>query len=903
MPTTLAALLSQFRQLQKTATTVQAKAQRGLAFERLLSELFRQQGVLATDPFRTSGEQIDGAFEYKGWTYLVEAKWSDKKKSTEALYSFQGKPDRRIEGTRGLFISMSGYHQASLERFSRGRKPNTLLWTGKHIEAVLESKVTLSELLDMSVRHAAERSELLLPLDAALSEREDQLFQLAIEASASQVNEEISVSIGRKFIPTLYVQRSIEQRLSQLLHPERELNDMLDELVKAGTSPQQIANLTGDPASDLTAILRYLREYRTHGNLRSNDRLRLLAEYLPETLMGRLHVITSKAGMGKTNLLCHLAKTYAREQPTVFLSARSGITGTASLTELIESRLLRHLRDPFPRDWCFAQIVSLARARHTSLLVIIDALNEHKDFDVVNATISHFLMEIADLPVIVLASCRDVYWPFFDTSTWARGQWKTFDQQLEVFSPTESQRAVAAYFDFYHLRASLNEPAKEKLSHPLILRFFCETYGNPDASEDTELYEIPDIRLKILFDHYLKRKLDSICYTSPRRFRTHRASEEFLFALANQMRANQSREIGRNALPTLTAEGDLDSPESTYVSILGEDILLEEEPDRATGSIKVVFTYDEFMEYMIARSMLRFEVRPENLARQLVAECENGAEAFPSFVGVFEYLAVILCEDYQCPVWEYVSNKSEIFAEAVCRAIAKLGAEFLGTAELNALDNLVNSECFQAKPLSIQLLGTIAAGLQYAAASRIQAVEILGRVLAEEEDAFLRAEAITCFERGGVASVSDLGCSIDGWWRSRKEDARRASIVVSDDELEIEEIYQDLLEEFVCEKVYRSHNAETAIELAKTVKPALLITDMTKPGISGEEMATILKKMPETSSIRILLITGQHGKEHLKWRASGLFCATVMKPFGLEDTVRIVQMCLAGRYENNFAGS
>ena len=444
MTTTLAVLLSQFRQLQKSATTVQAKAQRGLAFERLLSELFRQQGILATNPFRIAGEQIDGAFEHKGWIYLVEVKWSDKKKSTESLYSFQGKPDRRIEGTRGLFISITGYHQPSLERFSKGRKPNTLLWTGRHIEAVLEGKISISELVDMSVRYAAERSELLLPLDVALSQRDDHLFQLAIEASISQVDEEISVSVGRKFIPTLYVERSIEQHLTQLIHPEHELHELLDELVTAGITPEQLANLAGQQ-ENLPTLLRYIRE-RTRGQLQFTNRSRWLVDDLPESLIGRLHVIISKAGMGKTNLLCHLAKTAAREQPTIFVVARTAINGARSITDIIESRLLRHLREPFPRDQCFAQIVSLAKARDTSLLVIVDALNEHKDFDVVSGTISHFLREVADLPVVILASCRDVYWPFFDTSTWPRDQWKTFGRRLEVFSPTESQRAIKAYF-------------------------------------------------------------------------------------------------------------------------------------------------------------------------------------------------------------------------------------------------------------------------------------------------------------------------------------------------------------------------------------------------------------------------------------------------------------------------
>lgn len=51
----LSSLLLQFRQLQESRFRTRDKARTGLALERLLSDLFRQQGILPTKPFAISG--------------------------------------------------------------------------------------------------------------------------------------------------------------------------------------------------------------------------------------------------------------------------------------------------------------------------------------------------------------------------------------------------------------------------------------------------------------------------------------------------------------------------------------------------------------------------------------------------------------------------------------------------------------------------------------------------------------------------------------------------------------------------------------------------------------------------------------------------------------------------------
>jgi CheY-like chemotaxis protein len=896
----LPSLLTQFQHLQEVGMNVRSKAKRGLAFERFLGDLFRHFGILMTDPFRITGEQIDGACEYKGWVYLVEAKWQDSKKSTDALYAFQGKVDRRIEGSRGLFISMSGYHVTSVHRFSEGRKPNMLLWSGEHIEAVLKGEFTIPELIDASVRHAAERSELLLPLSEALVERTDRLFVAALEASSAQVDSEISAAVGRKFIPKLYVERHVERDIDRLIHPERELENIIAEFLAVGIEPPREIlkarqTAPADPLAVLGLLLDSLRS-RPIGSSRVGDVSRLLLDVLPINPIGRMHIITSRAGMGKTNLLCHLAKSYAKQQPTVFLTGRSGITAGLSITALLESKFSHYLRDPFPRENCFQRLVSVAQAKGTSVLVIIDAINEHKDFDVVNAAIAHLLHEVSGLPVVVLASCRDVYWPFFDTSLWPRGQWKLFDRKLDLFSVSESNSAIVAYFDFYHITARLSNEAEKKLSHPLILRFFCEAYGNPSNLTPIELHEIPDIRLKVLFDEYLTRKLDSICHTAPQRFRTPRAVQEFLFRLADRMRAARRRDVPRDDIPTVTADQNLESPESTYVSILGEDILLEEQPDAKTGLIQVVFTYDEFMEYMLAQSMLRnVTARGQIAVEALIEECQNGANEFHSLIGVLEYVAVILKEEWQLPIWDRIDVERSEFGSAVCRAIGKLGAKFVGSPEIESLEKIAGSRVQPMRLQSVQRLQLIVWGEAFDKATRMKAIDVLLRVVRYENDVVIRSEAVKCFEKPTVVALSASAHKFDAWLSKRKRKARSTGLVFSEDEPAILKSYGVLFSNAGWREIFLCETAEETLKIVKRVRPALVVTDMNKPRMSGRELAKALKDKPSTGGIPILLVSASPIRQD---EDASLFCGVLEKPCRIDDLLRVVELAIVGKYND-----
>jgi hypothetical protein len=127
---------------------------RGYAFEVFLKDFFDVYGLVAREPFRLRGEQIDGSFQLSSETYLLEAKWQSLKSGVAELHTFQGKIEQKAAWTRGLFISNSGFTDDGLVAFGRGKR--VVCMDGLDLYDTLNRALPLNDVLDKKVRRAAE---------------------------------------------------------------------------------------------------------------------------------------------------------------------------------------------------------------------------------------------------------------------------------------------------------------------------------------------------------------------------------------------------------------------------------------------------------------------------------------------------------------------------------------------------------------------------------------------------------------------------------------------------------------------------------------------------------------------------------------------------------------------------
>lgn len=137
--------------------------QRGYDFERFLKDLFDAFRLNARDPFRLVGEQIDGSFELDSQTYLVEAKWLNRRVGVAELGAFHSKLDQKASWARGLFISFGGFTEDGIRAFGRGRR--VVGMDGRDLYQSLERGIPVDRVISRKVRHAAETGEVFAPLE------------------------------------------------------------------------------------------------------------------------------------------------------------------------------------------------------------------------------------------------------------------------------------------------------------------------------------------------------------------------------------------------------------------------------------------------------------------------------------------------------------------------------------------------------------------------------------------------------------------------------------------------------------------------------------------------------------------------------------------------------------------
>ena len=133
---------------------------RGFALEAFLQKLF---GIFEIDVFKSFkllGEQIDGAIKFDSANYTSEAKWHDTEIACNSLYDFAYKIESNTLYPRGLFFSINGYSEESIQRITHGKSPQLLLFDAVDFVNILEERITMHKLLEEKIRYAQTRSRI-----------------------------------------------------------------------------------------------------------------------------------------------------------------------------------------------------------------------------------------------------------------------------------------------------------------------------------------------------------------------------------------------------------------------------------------------------------------------------------------------------------------------------------------------------------------------------------------------------------------------------------------------------------------------------------------------------------------------------------------------------------------------
>lgn len=114
-------------------------------------------------------------------------------------------------------------------------------------------------------------------------------------------------------------------------------------------------------------------------------------------------------------------------------------------------------------------------------------------------------------------------------------------------------------------------------------------------------------------------------------------------------------------------------------------------------------------------------------------------------------------------------------------------------------------------------------------------------------------------------------------------------VLVVDDNEDTAELLAEVLVRRGCE-VQSAHDGETALELAKSFRPRLVLLDLGLPGMDGYEVVRRLRSEPSSTRVLVVAFTGYAQKSERERTREAGFDAHLVKPF---DVSRLLEMLSA----------
>jgi hypothetical protein len=360
----------------------------------------------------------------------------------------------------------------------------------------------------------------------------------------------------------------------------------------------------------------------------TNDLIREL-DHLIQLKFQKCIALVSNAGYGKTNVICHLASKLSEKYPVVLISGQMEISSEQD----IEFHVKRQLENLLPiglSNW-------VGRIKKVSndpdqpfLFILIDGINESSNLPLLIRFLKDFILKVESFRIKIVVTCRNIFWDLF-SATLQNFLFNGKTLNLNEFTEQEKRRAIELYFSRYNIHSNFDFSSTLSLSNPILLRFFCE------ANRDRQIKKVSSIELLSVFDLYLERISERI--NEQFAFLGSDNIVHFLAKIGDKMWRNRRNSLSLDELEITPEQA---SDKSSIFSLLySENIVFAENFQPYTNRKNLRFLYDEFMEYVIARSWLYFIQRSqdsEKATESLMREITSTLSSFSSALGATIFL-------------------------------------------------------------------------------------------------------------------------------------------------------------------------------------------------------------------------------------------------------------------------
>lgn len=332
-----------------------------------------------------------------------------------------------------------------------------------------------------------------------------------------------------------------------------------------------------------------------------------------ELMSSRVLFVVGRAGQGKTNFVCDFAETVLAKRgiPCMFFTGREFNHITP---ERIDEYFVKSVFDDRVNglDDALDHLSKFAVGSNAPAVIIIDGINEHKNIQAFSHHLEKLVEKVLEYKRIkLIITCRSEYFEErfsnFKRSSFAE-EIHFIDDLERHMSEIHKDRMLEGYFRFFNLRYPyISEHAAKILENDtLLLRMFCEAYGDENARGEIQLPQIVDIYREKIFREYLERKIEgAVEYDEDFSRIRVRSGEEYRQVLEHIVQLMVQREQYADiAIAVLPTEYD-----SALGGLLGEDVIVRKDlvniDDAFDDRVEVInFTFDEFRDFLLAKYLV-----------------------------------------------------------------------------------------------------------------------------------------------------------------------------------------------------------------------------------------------------------------------------------------------------------
>lgn len=156
--------LEEFRDRFDKIFSLSDKQARGNDFETLLNDVFDYYCPTSRGPFRRTGEQVDGHFQYDGHHYLCEIRWRSQQADAAAISVLRDRAAAAFGGdVRALFVSFNGTRECLDSLKNRAGQERVILMDGVDFRAVLNADLAFDIMLGEKLAWAVREQRAFVP--------------------------------------------------------------------------------------------------------------------------------------------------------------------------------------------------------------------------------------------------------------------------------------------------------------------------------------------------------------------------------------------------------------------------------------------------------------------------------------------------------------------------------------------------------------------------------------------------------------------------------------------------------------------------------------------------------------------------------------------------------------------